>query len=177
MVKNLHAGETLLTLYIKHLFYVTYSVRLWGSKINTVRFFKKQKLFYFGCTVWLLEAQFPDQGLNPSLLAMKAPRPNHWTTRESPTIRFFFFNHKVTYSLGLPRWLNGKESAYQCRKCRTQRFDPWAGKIPWRRKWQPDPAFLPGKSHGQRSLAGYSPWGLEESEMIEQLSLSPTPLK
>ena len=41
VVKNLHAGETLLTLYIKHLFYVTYSVRLWGSKINTVRFFKK----------------------------------------------------------------------------------------------------------------------------------------
>ena len=39
MVKNLHAGETLLTLFIKHLFYVTYSVRLWGSKINTVRFF------------------------------------------------------------------------------------------------------------------------------------------
>ena len=33
------------------------------------------------------------------------------------------------------------------------------GKIPWRRKWQPTPVFLPGKSHGQRSLAGYSPWG------------------
>ena len=38
-------------------------------------------------------------------------------------------------------------------------FDPWVGKIPWRRKWQPTPIFLPGKSHGQRSLAGYSPWG------------------
>ena len=39
------------------------------------------------------------------------------------------------------------------------RFDPWIGKIPWRRKWQPIPVFLPGKSHGQRSLVGYSPWG------------------
>ena len=39
-------------------------------------------------------------------------------------------------------------------------FDPWIGKVPWRRKWQPTPVFLPGKSHGQRSLAGYSPWGL-----------------
>ena len=38
----------------------------------------------------------------------------------------------------------------------------WVGKIPWRRKWHPTPVFLPGKSHGQRSLAGYSPWGLEE---------------
>ena len=38
-------------------------------------------------------------------------------------------------------------------------FDPWFGKIPWRRAWQPTPAFLPGESHGQRSLGGYSPWG------------------
>ena len=40
-------------------------------------------------------------------------------------------------------------------------FDPWIRKIPWRRKWQPTPIFLPGKSHGQRSLVGYSPWGHE----------------
>jgi len=39
------------------------------------------------------------------------------------------------------------------------RFNPWVGKIPWKRKWQPTPVILPGKSHGQRSLAGYSPWG------------------
>ena len=38
-------------------------------------------------------------------------------------------------------------------------FDPWVRKIPWRRKWQPTPVFLPGKSHGQRNLVGYSPWG------------------
>jgi len=39
------------------------------------------------------------------------------------------------------------------------RFDPWVRKIPWRRKWQPAPVFLSGKSHGQKSLTGYSPWG------------------
>ena len=38
-------------------------------------------------------------------------------------------------------------------------FDPWIGKILWRRKWQPTPVFLPGKSHGQKSLMGYNPWG------------------
>ena len=49
----------------------------------------------------------------------------------------------------LPWWLRGKESACHCRRCS---FHPWAGKIPWRRKWQPPPVFLPGESHGQRSL-------------------------
>ena len=44
-------------------------------------------------------------------------------------------------------------------QCGRPRFDPWARKIPWRRKWQTTPVFLPGKSHGQRSLAGYGPWG------------------
>jgi len=51
----------------------------------------------------------------------------------------------------------GKESACQCRRCRRPGFDPCIRKIPWRRKWQPIPVFLPGESRGQRSLAGYSP--------------------
>ena len=45
------------------------------------------------------------------------------------------------------------------------RFNSWIRKIPWRRKWQPTTVFLPGKSHGQRSLAGYSPQGHKESDM------------
>ena len=49
----------------------------------------------------------------------------------------------------------------------TQVFDPWVRKIPWRRKGQPTPVFLPGKSHGQRSLVGHSPWGCKESDMTE----------
>ena len=49
-------------------------------------------------------------------------------------------------------------------------FDPWVRKLPWRRKWHPTPVFLPGKSQGQRSLAGYSPWGHEESDTTEQLN-------
>ena len=57
---------------------------------------------------------------------------------------------------GLPRWLNGKGSASQCRRHRRCGFSPWVGKIHWKRKWQPAPVFLLGKSHGQRSLAGYS---------------------
>ena len=49
-------------------------------------------------------------------------------------------------------------------------FDPWVGKIPWRRVWQPTTAFLPRKSHGQRSLAGYSLWGRKESDRTELLT-------
>ena len=44
---------------------------------------------------------------------------------------------------------------------------PWVRKIPWRRAWQPTPVFLPGESHGQRSLAGYSPWGRKEFNTTE----------
>ena len=57
--------------------------------------------------------------------------------------------------LGLPWWLRNR-IRLQCRKLR---FDPWVRKIPWRRKWQPTPVFLPGESHGKRSLVGYSPQG------------------
>ena len=48
-------------------------------------------------------------------------------------------------------------------------FDPWVGKIPWKRKWQLTPVLLSGKSHGRRSLAGYSPWGRKESDTTEWL--------
>ena len=55
-------------------------------------------------------------------------------------------------------------------------FDPWLGKIPWRREWLPAPVFLPGKSQGQRGLVGYSPWGLKESDMTKQQSRCAQPL-
>ena len=51
------------------------------------------------------------------------------------------------------------------------RFDPWVGQSPWRREWQPTLVFLPGESHGQRSVVGYSPRGLKELNMTEQLTL------
>ena len=64
-------------------------------------------------------------------------------------------------------WLSSKESACRCRSHRKPRFNPWVGKIPWRRKCQPTLVYLPGKSYGQRSLVGYSAWGHKESEATE----------
>ena len=67
-----------------------------------------------------------------------------------------FFLSRFTCRPQLPWSPSGKESACQCRRCG---FDPWVGKIPWRRNWQPTLVFFPGKSHGQKSPVGYSPWG------------------
>ena len=66
-----------------------------------------------------------------------------------------------------PGGTSGKESTRYCKRHRGRRFDPWVKTIPWKRKWQPAPVFLPGESHGQRSLAGYSPWGCRELDTTE----------
>ena len=66
---------------------------------------------------------------------------------------------------------SGKESACRSKRHRRHGFDPWIRKIPWRRKWQPAPVFLPGKYHGQRSLVDNSPRGSKESYVTEQLSI------
>ena len=57
-----------------------------------------------------------------------------------------------------------------CLQSRRPRFNHWVGKMPWRREWLPTPVFLPGKSHGQWNLVGYSPWGFEELDMTERLT-------
>ena len=76
----------------------------------------------------------------------------------------FFFHHWVLFHCGLPRWLS-KEFTCQCRR---PVFNPWVRKIPQRRKWQPIPVFLPGKSHRQRTLVGYSPRGHKESDTTQR---------
>ena len=70
----------------------------------------------------------------------------------------------TTHHQGFPEDASSEEPACQCRR---HEFGSWVRKIPWRRKWQHIPAFLPGKFHGQRSLVGYSPWGLKESDVTD----------
>ena len=70
------------------------------------------------------------------------------------------FGQPNTYrGIFFPDGASSKESACQCRRHKRYGFNPWVRKIPWRRKQQPTPLFFPGEFHGQRSLAGYSPWG------------------
>ena len=75
---------------------------------------------------------------------------------------YSFFSSWIILYCGLPWWFSGKESACQCRRCRCGLR---VGKIPWRRKWQPTPEFLLGKSHGREAWWGYSPWGHKELNM------------
>ena len=70
----------------------------------------------------------------------------------------------IVKAVVFPRW---HSSTCQCWRCKRLGFDPWVGKIPWSRKWQPTPVFLPGKFYGQRGLAGYSPWSYKEFNSTE----------
>ena len=72
-----------------------------------------------------------------------------------------------------PGWFSGKESTCPCRRRRKCGFDPWVSTIPWRRKWQPTPVLLLGKSHGQRSLVGYSSCGHKESDTTRHAHTAP----
>ena len=97
---------------------------------------------------------------------------------EAKILAFFFFNveFQARFSLSsfslirLPRWLSSEVSTCQYKNCRRCGFDSWIEKIPWRRKWQATPVFLPVKSHRKRSLAGYSPWGPKELDRTKWLS-------
>ena len=75
----------------------------------------------------------------------------------------------------LPRWLSGKEPTCQNRGLRRHRFDPWAGKISWKRKGQPTPVFLPGISQRQRSLVGCSPWVAKSRTRLSNWTHTHTP--
>ena len=83
-----------------------------------------------------------------------------------PLLTFLYIYVWIKFSQGFPDGLVGKESSCNARdylQCGNPGFDPWLR----RRKWQCTPVFLPGESHGQRSLAGYSPWSHKESDTTE----------
>ena len=91
--------------------------------------------------------------------------PVVWLLAQAPSIperELFFLNYDIAH-VGLPVGLSGKESVCQGRRETQETWvQPWGGHVHWRRKWQPTPVFLPGKSHGQRGLVDYSPWGCKE---------------
>ena len=71
-------------------------------------------------------------------------------------------NNELNLPLGFPGGASGKEPACQCRRHERHKFDPWDGKIPWRRAWQPTPVLLPRESYGQRSPVSHTPKGLKD---------------
>ena len=125
-------------------------------------------------TAWTAAYQAP-----PS---MGFSRQEYWSGVPSPSLQSSLAILKMirmqsllttsTITWGLPRWLSSEEFACWCRRCRRCGLDPWVRKIPWSKKWQSTPVFLPGKFHGQRGAwRAYSPWGCQESGMTEGLSM------
>ena len=117
---------------------------------------------------------------------MDFPKQEYWSGLPLSSWRIFP-TQGLNLHLLLSRWILyhydtcGSDSKASCLQCRRPGFNPWVGKIPWRRKWQSTPVLLPGKSHGRRSLVGYSPWGQKELDTTERLhfhfALSMTPGK
>ena len=127
---------------------------------------------WLSATLWTMACQAP--------LSMGFSRQEHWSGLPFPSPmheseKWKWSRSVVSDSYGLqptrllrPWDFPGKNTGVSCQclrwQCRRSRFNFWFGKIPQRRKWQPTPVFLPGEFHGQRSLAGYRPWGCKESD-------------
>ena len=96
---------------------------------------------------------------SPALGSLYRPSDSYW----------LYILHMAICMLGFPGGVSGKEPVCQCRSLERWRFNPWDGKIPWKRAWQPTPVFLPREFHSW-SLAAYSPWGRTESDTTAWLS-------
>ena len=110
-----------------------------------------------------------EMATDSSILAWEIPRteePDGLQSMESQSAGLKHLNtqHEKVHHMVTPCWLSWQRIFLQYR---WPRFDPWIRKIPCRRKWQPTPVFLHGKSHRQRSLAGYHPWGCKELDTTE----------
>ena len=92
---------------------------------------------------------------NSDAFRVRSDPPSHHTA-------CFRHTHHKWVAQATPGSTSGKEPTCQCKRHLRCEFDPWVGKIPWRRKWQPTPVFLPGEPHEQRILVGYSLWVRKE---------------
>ena len=110
-----------------------------------------------------LEHCLAPSSYSPNIFRMKESQ-SHLCTRFFSTGMFRLMASLVF--IGIPWWLRRWSIYLQCGR---PGFNPWVGRISWRRQWHPTPVFLPGKSHGWRNLVGLSPWGCKESDVNERL--------
>ena len=96
-----------------------------------------------------------------TVVTLKAKEDYRGITQDQENCKFFYTSAGLW---GFPGSTSSKEPACQCRKPKTCSFDPWVGKIPGKRTWQPTPVFLPGEPRGQRNLLGYNSLGHKESD-------------
>ena len=138
--------------FIHHFWYLTSH---WGSETASLTSWISWHASFNWPFYHLLAARpFPSRwGLRDSLSDCWEPSPQI----KASLLFLNFLKSALRMMSVFPGGSDGKESACQCRR---SRFDPWMRMIPWRREWLPTSVFLPGESHGQRNLVGYSSWGL-----------------
>ena len=125
--------------------------------------------FVLQCFVWCLLSFNTVKLINPFqfLLTVFTFEKFLFTPNHEDILSRFLLSFIDLECMGFPGGASGKEPACQCRRHKRCGFDPWVRKIPWRKEWQLIPVYLPGEFHGQRSLAGFSPWGCKESDTTE----------
>ena len=141
------------------------TVRMALKKLKLVLWYDQQS--HAWAYIWR-KPYFKDT-YTPMFIAALFTTVKTWERSKCPSIEEFkknmWYTHTMKYYWAIARWLSGKEQAWQCRRQKRHKwyqrdgFNSWVRKIPWRRKWRPTPVFLLGKSHGQKSLMGYSPRG------------------
>ena len=110
-------------------------------------------------------SSFPSPSLSPFPYLSLITSFSLW----SLTLIHHLLNKCLVSATWHPRWLSGKELSSQCRRGKKRhRFNPWVREIPWRRAWQPTPVFLPGESHGLRSLGATVHGVTKESNVTKQ---------
>ena len=142
---------------------------------------------YLLSSVWLFATPWSLHGQAP--LSMKFSRQEYWSGVPSPSLarplrslnywqgwegRSYLPENLTELVWPGHRDFKGFHYGSDCKEPACSAGDPgsiWVGKIPWSWEWLLTPIFLPGEFHRQRSLAGYSPWGHKESNIIEWLTL------
>ena len=152
----------------------TYYNNLWGNNLLLFLFYSWKHYWGIdrsnilpiigGAAFWTQKVWFQYPSSHPPHIQTDPiPLPQMWALTEGQASVTRKTDYKVILEiiylirLGFPGGSSGKEPACQCRRRKRCRSNPWVGKIPWRRAWQPTLVFLPGESHRQRSLVGYSP--------------------
>ena len=134
--------------------------------------FQQEFSLSWGYKNWVLAHKSMSSPLSCPWCSNRIPCSNKLFS-ETLCVWKFFSNPCSDHDIWWPMWgFSGGTAVKNLPACKRRGFDPWVGKIPWRRKWPPTPVFLPGKSHGRRSLAGYGPWGHRESDTTEWLNNS-----
>ena len=167
LISAIQQSDSVIHIYIYTFFFILFSImvyELYSSLCYTVG--SCSSILYIIVCIHLSQTPSPPLSHLPSIRSattslFSMSETQRWTKE---TRHHRAYTDDYIHIWGFPGSTSGKEPEGQCRRHKRLRFDPWVGKIPSRRKWQPTPVLWPGESRGQRSLAGKQSIGLQKSQ-------------